>query len=228
MTEPRLIRSIPRIPADVLDQFRPFSSADLHEASGQVGAMHSSIKPVVSGLRLMGSALTVQGPASDDLTPHIAIHLAEPNDVLVVNVGGDTEAGVWGGIMSMSAHQRGAAGLVMDGAVRDVDEIRASGFPVYAKAVCIKGTGKDKIGWINHPIVCGGVSIRPGDLVVGDDDGVVVVGRERLDEVLAACQKRMERERWMIEQIQAGRSTYEFMNLEALVRERGYSPEDLA
>ena len=228
MTTPRVITSVPRIPEEVLQRFAAYSSADLHEASGQAGAMHSSIKPVVPGLRLLGSALTVLGPASDDLTPHIAIHIAQKNDVIVVNAGGDSEAAIWGGLMSMSAHQRGAAGLVIDGAVRDVDEVREAGFPVFAKAVCIKGTGKEKVGWINHPIVCAGIYVQPGDLVVGDDDGVVVVARDRLDDVLKACEARMAREANIVRQIAEGKSTYEILGLAELARERGLTWEEPA
>lgn len=225
---PDIVTSVDRMPADLIRQFEPFSSADVHEASGQQGALHSSVKPVVRGQRILGSALTVRGRASDDLIHHIAIHVARPNDVIVAEVGGDSEAAIWGGLMCLSAQQRGAAGLVIDGAVRDTDEIRASGFPVYSSSVCIKGTGKDKPGWVNHPIVCAGVAVHPGDLVVGDDDGVVVVKREDITAVLEACRARHQREAYIVSEIQRGRSTFEIMELSGLAAKLGITWEDEA
>jgi 4-hydroxy-4-methyl-2-oxoglutarate aldolase len=151
----------------------------------------------------------------------VAIHVAQPGDVIVAQVGGDTEAAIWGELMALCAKRRGVAGLVIDGAVRDVSGMRAMQFPVFAKAVTMKGTSKEKLGWINHPIVCGGVYVRPGDIVAADDDGVVILPQERLQEVLELCRARQERERQTIAKIEKGMSTYEIQNLEPVTEAKG-------
>lgn len=218
---PHVIRSIHRPNSEMVRRFFDFSPANIHEAQGQFGAMHSSIRPIYEGARLVGPALTVLGRPSDDLIHQVAIHVAQPGDVIVAQVGGDTEAGIWGELMALCAQRRGVAGLVIDGAVRDVAGIQAMQFPVFAKAICMKGTGKEKLGWINHPIVCGGVYVRPGDLVAADDDGVVVLPQERLQEILELCNTRQERERRTIEKIEAGMSTFEIQGLEELTKAKG-------
>lgn len=224
---PHVIQSIQRPDPDLVERFRPFSAATVHESLGQMGALDSRIKSVYEGARLLGPALTVLGRPSDDLIHQVAIHVARPGDVIVAQVGGDTEAAIWGELMARCAQHRGVAGLVIEGAVRDVDGIKALQFPVFAKAICMKGTGKEKIGWINHPITCGGVYVKPGDLVVGDYDGVVVVPREQTQEVLERCIARQEKEKMVINQIDEGLSTFEIQGLEELSKSIGLTWEQI-
>ena len=120
------------------------------------------------------------------MTLHAAIALAEPGDVIVADVGQCVEAGHWGEITTVAAQVRGVTGLIINGGVRDLDPILQRGFPIFSRSVSMKATVKKTPGLINHPIVCGGVTVHPGDLVLGDDDGVVVVAREQAEAVLAA------------------------------------------
>jgi 4-hydroxy-4-methyl-2-oxoglutarate aldolase len=191
-----------------------FSSSTLHEAIGQKGAMASAIKPIASGLKVCGPALTVDCPAGDNLTIHAAIAGARPGDVLVVDFKAFTEAGPFGEIMAQASLQRKIAGLVIDGSVRDSVEIRGLGFPVFARGLCIRGTSKVKHGTIGQPIVCGGVAVAPGDIVLGDDDGVVVVPRAIAAEAATWAAERVAKEDEMIRKIKAGATTVDLLGLQ--------------
>ncbi|MPS29102.1 4-carboxy-4-hydroxy-2-oxoadipate aldolase/oxaloacetate decarboxylase [Pigmentiphaga sp.] len=195
-------------PAQV-EQALPLPSSTLHEAAGKIGALPSAIKPVHPSFRICGAAVTVQSPPADNLWLHRAIVAAQPGDVLVVHVGGHYEAGYWGEVMSQAARARGLAGLVIDGCVRDGAILERFGFPVFARGLCIRGTGKDfeARGWINAPTLFGDVTVQPGDLIVGDTDGVVAIPRARVDEVLAKARQREEDEARIIERLAAGENS---------------------
>jgi 4-hydroxy-4-methyl-2-oxoglutarate aldolase len=187
-----------------------FSSATLHEAMGQRGALPYGIKPLVSAMVLCGPALTVSSPPMDNLMLHKGIYGAEPGDILVVEVGGGYEGGYWGEIMTYAAQQRGVAGLVIDGCVRDGKLICEMGFPAFARGLSIRGTGKRGGGSLNTPIKIGDVTVHPGDLVFGDGDGVVVVPRDELRQVLDAAQSREEKEEVIKKELAAGKSTLDY------------------
>ena len=191
---------IERPPTVIVDGFRAISSATAHEASGKKGALTSAIKPVASGMKVCGPALTVLCRSRDNLMLHKAIAVSQPGDVLVVATEDKTEAGFWGEIMTVSAQANGIAGLVIDNCVRDAEEIIASGFPVFSRGLSIKGTVKGSLGLINHPTVCGEYLVYPGDIVLGDDDGVVVIAREDAEDVLEASIARMADEAQEIEE----------------------------
>ena len=191
---------IERPPTAIVEGFRAISSATAHEASGKQGALTSAIKPVASGMKVCGPALTVLCRSRDNLMLHKAIAVAKPGDVLVVATEDSAEAGFWGEIMTVSAQANGIAGLVIDNCVRDAEEIIASGFPVFSRGLSIKGTVKGSLGLINHPTVCGEYLVYPGDIVLGDDDGVVVIAREDAEEVLEASIARMADEAQEIEE----------------------------
>jgi len=190
-----------------------FSAATLHEAQGQRGALASCIKPIHPLPRLVGRAFTVDCPAGDNLTLHYALTRVARGEVLVVDAKGDVEAGPWGDLMTLAAQQAGVAGLVIDGAVRDVDAIAQLGFPVFARGVSIKGTSKSRAGRLNVPVNCAGVVVEPGDVVVGDRDGVVVVPAARVAEVLEAAQRREQKEEILRGKIRAGITTVELLDL---------------
>ena len=195
---PELVASAARLP-----------TATLHEAAGKVGALPSAIKPMAPGFRFAGSALTVHSPGGDNLWLHRALDVARPGDVLVVFASGAHEHGYWGEIMTTMAKVRGLAGLVIDGCVRDGVLLGEIGFPVFARGLCIQGTGKDfgAIGWINHPVIIGNVVVNAGDLVVGDFDGVVAIPQARAAEVIAAGEKREAEEAAILRLLEAGEST---------------------
>jgi len=189
-------------------------TATLHEAAGKIGVMPMAIKPVARGMRFAGPALTVQSPGGDNLWLHRAIYAAQPGDVLVVSVSGAYEHGYWGEIMATAAKVRGLAALVIDGCVRDGELLGDIGFPVFARGLCIRGTGKDfgARGWIGHPTLFDNVTVNAGDLVVGDGDGVVAIPRERADAVIDASRQREAAEADQLRRLEAGETTMRLFN----------------
>jgi len=184
-----------------------FSAATIHEAMGGRGALPAEIKPISLGMRVLGPAFPLASPPGDNLMLHHALAEAPPGCVLVADAKGYMNAGCWGDIMTLAAITRGIAGLVFYGSVRDRAEIVESGFPVFASGVCIRGTSKDKKAPLGVPILVGDVTVHPGDIVVGDDDGVVVVPRDKVEEVVVASQVRVEKEAQICERISNGEHT---------------------
>jgi 4-hydroxy-4-methyl-2-oxoglutarate aldolase len=208
---PTIQADVERLPAEVVAAARELDAATLHEAGGRIGVMPSAIKPVAPGMRVCGSAVTVHSPGGDNLWLHRAIYVARPGDVLVVHVSDAHDFGYWGEIMSTAAQVRGLAGLVIDGGVRDGAILAGVGLPVFARGLCIRGTGKDfgARGWINHPTLFGDLTVHPGDLIVGDTDGVVAIPRERAAEVVAAGHLRQAKEASSLERLRGGERTLE-------------------
>jgi len=211
---PTIRGDIERVDSATVAAASALPAATLHEAGGRIGVMPSAIKPVAPGFRLCGPAVTVHSPGGDNLWLHRALYVAQPGDVLVVHVSGVHDFGYWGEIMSAAATARGLAGLVIDGCVRDGAVLADFGLPIFARGLCIRGTGKDfgARGWINHPTLFDDLVVRPGDLVVGDTDGVVVVPRERAAAVVAAAEARELKEASIVERIRAGERTLEVYN----------------
>lgn len=183
--------------------------ATLHEAAGKVGALPAAIKPMAPSFRVCGPALTVDAPPADNLWLHRALALASPGDVLVVRVAGHYDAGYWGEVMSTMGRARKLGGLVIDGCVRDGAILERFGFPVFARGLCIRGTGKDfdARGWIGYPVRFEDVVIAPGDVVVGDADGVVVLPQASLDAVVNAGHEREAKEADIIRRLEAGEAS---------------------
>lgn len=209
----RRIDEFPALPAATIEVARDVASSLLGDAMNRAGIMEAAIKPIATGTRLAGQARTVTTMSGDNGIIHVAITHMRPGEVLVVDAARVEDVAVWGEIMAHSATQRGVAGLVVDGAVRDVAELREMGFPVYCRAVVPRGPHKGFGGTIDAPIACGGVSVSPGDLIVGDDDGVAVVPLADVDRVLAAAQAAQKREAETIEKIKGGMSSAEILGL---------------
>ena len=192
-------------------------AATVHEAYGRRGALPSAIKPLDSSFRVCGPAYTVDCPPSDNLWLHRALYAASPGDVLVADVRGQTEAGYWGEILSQAAVVRGLGGLVIAGGVRDIERIVALGFPVFSANVCIRGTSKEPAGdgRLGEPILVGEITVRPGDAVLGDADGVVVVDAGEVDAVVTASRARANDEDEVLRRIQDGESTLDIYRLRA-------------
>ncbi|MEN3272861.1 MAG: 4-hydroxy-4-methyl-2-oxoglutarate aldolase [Actinomycetota bacterium] len=191
------------------------STATLHEASGRLGALPSAVTPVAPGMRLRGPAVTVACPPGHNLRIHQAIYLAQPGDVLVVDVGDGAEYGYWGEIMTVAAQARPLGGLVIDGGVRDSERLAELGFPVFSRGICIRGTGKDPVGGsVNEPVRIGDVVVAPGDLVVGDADGVVVIARDRIADVLDASDRRDAAEATQMQRLRDGERTVDIFGWE--------------
>jgi len=203
--------SIARTAPLTVEASRTLAAATLHEAGGRIGVMPAAIKPVARNFRICGPAVTVHSPGGDNLWLHRALYVAEPGDVLVVHVSGAYDYGYWGEIMSSAAKARHLGGLVIDGCVRDGAVLGQFGFPVFARGLCIRGTGKDldARGWINHPLLFDDLVVHAGDLVVGDLDGVVVVPRERAADVVSAAIDREAKEASIVRRIERGERTLE-------------------
>jgi 4-hydroxy-4-methyl-2-oxoglutarate aldolase len=204
-----------------LDQLRTLGAATVYEAQGAKGALDSGINPIDPATRLAGPALTVDARPSDNLILHYAVLLAKPGDVLVVDAKGFMEAGPWGDVLTVQAMKLGIAGLVINGCVRDANLIIGLGFPVFCRGLSIKGTGKNQPGNVNVPIVMGDVLVCPGDIIVGDRDGVVVVAQNDVETVIAAGLARKGKEEDMRIAIGEGRSTAELLNLTETLKRFG-------
>ncbi len=196
-------------------------AATLHESMGQRGALPHVIKPIYPGMKVAGPALTVDGQPADNLMAHYAISLAQPGDVLVLDYKAYLESGPWGDVMSTAAQARGVAGLVVNGCVRDAESCRDMGFSIFAISTSMKGSNKLLPGQINTPIVIGDIRIAPGDIVVGDDDGVVIVPREEAAKTLETARARETKEDEIRQQLKAGKTTVELLNLEPTLRSLG-------
>jgi 4-hydroxy-4-methyl-2-oxoglutarate aldolase len=206
---PTEILDFARVPAALCEQASRFGSATLHEAAGKIGVLPPAIKPMGPGFRVCGPAFTVHGPGTDNLWLHRAMLAAKPGDVLVAYVSGIYEAGYWGEIMSTGAKAAKLGGLVIDGCVRDGELLPVIGFPVFARGLCIRGTGKDfgAQGWLGAPVMMGDVVVKAGDLIVGDMDGVVAIPREQAEEAVKASGQREKKEADIIKQLQNGANT---------------------
>lgn len=217
-------RSFTRPPRADIEAMARFSPATIHEAQGKLGALDPAIKPIKPGLTICGPAITAKCHIGDNLMIFEAINLAQPGDVLVVSAGNNPAQGGFGDVLAAACMGKGIIGLVIDAGVRDGAGLRAAGFPVFSLGLCMKGTSKDTLGTINHPVVVGGELITPGDIVVGDDDGVVVVRADDVQALARACQKREDDEARLIGMHRAGRMEIE--NRYAMMRSKGCTWED--
>ena len=215
-------RNFPRPDGQLLDAYRGQATATVFEVNGKKGAMAFAIKPLYPGMKVCGPALPVFAPPGDNLMLHYAITVARPGDVLVVDAMGFTEMAAWGDIMTTAAQARGIAGLVIDGCVRDAEAIRGMAFPVFARGANMRGPAKGLPGKVAEPIFCGGVPVAPGDLVLGDDDGVVVVARAEAKDVLARARKREADEDEKRRQLKAGKTTVELLGVGDLLKSMGF------
>lgn len=211
---PTICAETERPHASLIEAARPLPTSTLHEAAGRIGVMPSSIKPVNPAFKICGPALTVHSPSGDNLWLHRAIYLARPGDVLIVDVSGGYDFGYWGEIMSCAARHRSIAGLVINGCVRDGAVLAESDFPVFARGFCMRGTGKDygARGWINFPTLFDDLVVNPGDLIVGDQDGVVAIPLQCAADVISHAQQREIKESAILDRIRGGERTLEVYN----------------
>ena len=192
---------------DKIQQLRDLGAATVYEAQGAKGAFDNGMKPIDPTSRLAGPALTVDVRPGDNLMLHHAVLQAKPGDVLVVDAKGFMEAGPWGDVLTIQAMKLGIAGLVINGCVRDANLIIGLGFPVFCRGLSIKGTGKNQPGKVNVPVCIGDVVIRPGDIIVGDRDGLCVVAKEEVDSAIASSLAREDKEAQQRIAIEAGTAT---------------------
>jgi 4-hydroxy-4-methyl-2-oxoglutarate aldolase len=192
--KPVVVRNIKRADSNAVGVMQALGVATTHEALGRSGLMKPYMRPIWAGACIAGPAVTVMAQPGDNWMIHVAIEQCQPGDVLVVGCTADNTDGMFGDLLGTSLKARGVKGLVIDAGCRDVKELKNMGFPVWSRAISAKGTVKATLGAVNIPVVCAGVNIEPGDVVVADDDGVVIVPKKLAVEVAAKAQKRFDDE----------------------------------
>ncbi len=220
-----VITNIQRPAPELIEKFRKHATATIHEASGRKGYISCRIKPIAKGLKICGPAFTCQCAPGDNMMLHKALERARPGDVIVATVGGAEDYGYFGDLMATSALARKVDGLAIEGCVRDSAEIIEAGFPIFATGLCIRGSGKGSLGLVNYPIIFGGCRIEPGDLVVGDDDGMVCVARAECEDVLAKTEDRVSKEDAKAKTLAGGVSSVEFNKFGPLFEKAGLVEE---
>ncbi|CDZ54316.1 4-carboxy-4-hydroxy-2-oxoadipate aldolase/oxaloacetate decarboxylase [Neorhizobium galegae] len=204
-----------------IEALSKFSPATIHEAQGRRGALSSRLKPVDYRMKLCGPAFTVKCAPRDNIMLQLAINYAKPGDIIVVSAGEYEEAGSFGDVLANACLAKGVGGLVTDTGVRDTLQLRDLGFPVFSLTVCIKGTVKETIAAVNDTIIVGGETINPGDIIVGDADGLVVVRRAEAQEAAVLSQAREDAEAGYIAAYKQGKSVIEVSNLEPVLKAKG-------
>jgi len=220
------IRNIVRADAAAIDRLGAFGVATAHEAMGRSGLMQPYLRPIYPGAEAAGSAITVLAHPGDNWMLHVAIELCRPGDLLVVGCSAECTDGMFGELLATSLIARGVRGLVIDAGCRDVSALRKLAFPVWSKAISAKGTVKATIGAVNVPIVCAGALVHAGDVIVADDDGVVVVPRGAVPNVVADCESRMEKEAVNRKRLAAGELGLDIYDMRAKLAAAGLKYQD--
>jgi 4-hydroxy-4-methyl-2-oxoglutarate aldolase len=218
---PVVVTDIARADAKTAAKFAKLGVATVHEAQGRSGLMHQRLRPIYSGPAISGTAVTCTLPPGDNWMIHIAVEQCQPGDILVAATIAESHSGYFGELLGTSLKAHGVRGLIIDAGCRDIRELEELGFPVWSRSISAHGTVKETLGEVNVPVSCGDTLVRPGDVIVADDDGVVVVPRTMAEDVAAAAEARLKNEAINRARYQAGELGLDVNDMRGRLRAKG-------